>query len=157
MVKIVLVEPEIPQNTGNIARLCAGTDTELILIKPLGFSLSDKYLKRAGLDYWEHVKLKIISSFDDFLEKFENVTDNFYFLSKFGKKFYTEINAENNTDIFLIFGNETSGLNEKIHEKFKEKFYKIPMNNKIRSQNLSNSAAIVLYDILRKNNFPDLC
>ena len=157
MVKIVLVEPEIPQNTGNIARLCAGTDTELILIKPLGFSLSDKYLKRAGLDYWEHVKLKIISSFDDFLEKFENVTDNFYFLSKFGKKFYTEINAENNTDIFLIFGNETSGLNEKIHEKFKEKFYKIPMNNKIRSQNLSNSAAIVLYDILRKNNFSDLC
>jgi tRNA (cytidine/uridine-2'-O-)-methyltransferase len=156
MIKIVLVEPEIPQNTGNIARLCAGTNSELILIEPLGFSLSDKYLKRAGLDYWKHVKLNTISSFENFLEIYKKFIANFYFLSKFGEKIYTEISTKPN-DIFLIFGNETSGLNEKIHNQFKEKFYRIPMSPNIRSQNLSNSVAIVLYDVLRKNNFNDLC
>ncbi len=157
MIKIVLVEPEIPQNTGNIARLCAGTDTELFLIEPLGFSLSDKYLKRAGLDYWEHVKLKLYPSFDKFLNDNLVASDNFYFLSKFGNKYYTEIKVNGNDDVFLIFGNETSGLKRAIHDRFKKKFYKIPMNNCIRSQNLSNSVAIVLYDVLRKFDFEGLC
>ncbi len=157
MIKVALIEPEIPQNTGNIARLCAGTSTELILVGKLGFSLQDKYLKRAGLDYWEFVNLRTIDSIDDFFINYPNSNYEYAFLSKFADNDYTNISSSNSKkDLILIFGNETSGLPEKIHKKFFNYFYKIPMNDNIRSLNLSNSVAIVLYDVLRRNNFNDL-
>ncbi|MEF3254862.1 MAG: tRNA (cytidine(34)-2'-O)-methyltransferase, partial [Deferribacterales bacterium] len=147
MFKIALYEPEIPQNTGNIARLCAGTNTELILIGKLGFSLSNKYLKRAGLDYWEHVILKHINNFYEFEETYPKTSFNYAFLTKFSNRYYTEIPTENT---ILIFGNETSGLPEELRKRFITDCYRIPINNNIRSLNLANSAAIVLYDLLRK-------
>jgi len=152
--KVALFEPEIPQNTGNIARLCAGTDVELILIGKLGFSLSDKYLKRAGLDYWEYVTLHKVDTLEQFFSQFPDNIYEYAFLSKFGEKYYTEIPLSDN--IITIFGNESSGLPEMIRDRFMDRSYRIPMNDKIRSQNLSNSVAIVLYDILRRNNFGGL-
>lgn len=153
MFKIALFEPEIPQNTGNIARLCAGTDTELILIGKLGFSLSDKYLRRAGLDYWKHVSINHLESFEEF-EKVYPAEKFFYALmTKFAEKTYKEIPLENT---ILLFGNESNGLPENIRKKYFDKTYKIPMNKKIRSHNLSNSAAIVLYDLISRNNFTGL-
>lgn len=153
MFKIALYEPEIPQNTGNIARLCAGTNTELILIGKLGFSLSNKYLKRAGLDYWEHVILKHINNFTEFEETYPKTSFNYAFLTKFSDRYYTEIPTENT---ILIFGNETSGLPEELRKRFITDCYRIPINNNIRSLNLANSAAIVLYDLLRKIDFKGL-
>ncbi|MCX8085165.1 MAG: tRNA (cytidine(34)-2'-O)-methyltransferase [Calditerrivibrio sp.] len=153
-IKIALFEPEIPQNTGNIARLCAGTDVELILIGKLGFSLSNKYLKRAGLDYWEHVRIKKIDSFNEFASLYDEKEFEYAFLSKFGTKIYPEIPESDK--IILIFGNESAGLPDHIRSTYRDKLYKIPMSDKIRSHNLSNSVAIVLYDMLRRNNFKGL-
>lgn len=154
MVKVALFEPEIPQNTGNIARLCAGTDVELILVGKLGFSLSDKHLKRAGLDYWDHVKLKRVQKLGDFFTEYPEGNFEYAFISKFGKKLYTDIPI--NGDLIIIFGNESYGLPDELKENYSSRLYRIPMNDKIRSQNLSNSVAIVLYDILRRNNFEGL-
>ena len=153
-VKVALFEPEIPQNTGNIARLCAGTNVELILVGRLGFSLSDTKHKRAGLDYWDHVKIHRVNSIEEFFEIYRQDSYEYSFLSKFGQKIYTEIPLEK--DLILIFGSESSGLPEDVRDRFREKLYKIPMSNYIRSQNLSNSVAIVLYDILRRKNFEGL-
>lgn len=143
--KIVLIHPEIPPNTGNIARLCVATDCELHLVKPLGFSLSDRYLKRAGLDYWHHLKLFIHNSLDNFLSELK---DNFYFFSSKGSKVYTDINFKESD--WLIFGSETKGFPEIIFDKFKEKIYTIPMYGPVRCLNLSNSVAIVTYEALRQ-------
>lgn len=154
IVRVALFEPEIPQNTGNIARLCAGTNVELILVGKLGFSLSDKKLKRAGLDYWDYVKIKRVDSMDRFFEEFTEDFFEYSFLSKFGNKLYTEIPLER--DIILIFGNESLGLSDEIRGRFKDKLYRIPMSSNIRSQNLSNSVAVVLYDVLRRKNFEGL-
>jgi len=154
IVRVALFEPEIPQNTGNIARLCAGTNVELILVGKLGFLLSDKKLKRAGLDYWDYVKIKRVDSIDRFFEEFTEDFFEYSFLSKFGNKLYTEIPLER--DIILIFGNESLGLSDEIRGRFKDKLYRIPMSSNIRSQNLSNSVAVVLYDVLRRKNFEGL-
>ncbi len=154
MIKVALFEPEIPQNTGNIARLCAGTDVELILVGKLGFSLSDKHLKRAGLDYWDHVKIKRVEKIEDFFKQCPEDIFEYAFISKFGEKFYTDIPI--NRELISIFGNESYGLPDDIRERYRDKLYRIPMNDKIRSQNLSNSVAIVLYDLLRRNNFKGL-
>jgi len=153
--KIVLVNPEIPQNTGNIARLSAGLGVELILAGKRGFSLEDRYLKRAGLDYWEHVKLKCMNDIGE-LETLINRTENVAFISKFGLKLYTDIPLTDSGETLLIFGNETGGLRPEFHEKYKDFIYRIPMSDKIRSLNIANSVAIVAYDYCRRKSFYSL-
>jgi|Wag4MinimDraft_11_1082651.scaffolds.fasta_scaffold00018_27 tRNA (cytidine/uridine-2'-O-)-methyltransferase len=153
--KIALINPEIPQNTGNIARLTAGIGVELILVGTIGFSLEDRYLKRAGLDYWDKVNLKVVLD----LKEFESMLDKFEcsaFISKFGNKLYTEIPLVSSGDTLLVFGNETRGLPDNFHQKYSDFFYRIPMNENIRSLNLSNSVAIVAYDYLRRTGFCSL-
>ena len=144
---IVLYEPEIPQNTGNIARLCACAGADLYLIGKLGFSLADKYLKRAGLDYWENVNIFQISTIEELWDKFPD--SNFYYLTtKTQTPYY---NCKFKEGDFLVFGPETRGLPEELLEKYKSKTLNIPMRKGQRSLNLSNSAAIVLYEALRQN------
>lgn len=145
MLKVVLLNPEIPPNTGNVARLCVACDFELHLVKPLGFSLSDKHLKRAGLDYWDKLRLTIHNSIEEFFTK---VDGNFYFFSSKGEKLYTNNSYQEND--FLIFGSETMGFPVKLFEKYRDKFYKIPMFGEVRCLNLSNSVAIIAYEALRQ-------
>ena len=151
---VVLVEPEIPPNTGNIARTCAATGTNLHLVKPLGFSIDDKSLKRAGLDYWDHLNLTVYDSLDDFLKK--NRGRNMYFVSTLGKKHYGEVAYED--DCMLVFGRETLGLPRDMLKKNEDKTVRIPMgdNEALRSLNLSNAVAVVLYEALRQYGFAGL-
>ena len=149
---IVLYEPEIPQNTGNIVRTCAATGTKLHLIKPLGFSLEDKYLKRSGLDYWEFAVMSIHESFHELLQAYPD--GDFFYASTKGEKIYTEMNFPK--DAFLVFGKETAGLPKELLAKNKERVMRIPMLEETRSLNLSNSVAIVLYEALRQQGFPNL-
>ncbi len=146
---IVLVEPLIPQNTGSIARLCVATNTQLHLIKPLGFDLSEKAVRRAGLDYWKHVKLHVYESFGTFKEQVPP-DSNLWFISKFGKKniYDTKFSYKD----FFIFGKETTGLPDAIHkEEPKEAFLNIPMpSNNVRCINLANASAVVVYEALRQ-------
>lgn len=153
-INIVLYQPEIPQNTGNIARTCAITGSSLHLIKPLGFSIDDKHLKRAGLDYWHLLDVHIYENADEFFSKYPQ--GDFYISTTKGSKVYTEM--EYKDVCFIIFGKETAGLPKEIHEKFRHKGIKIPMiaNSDARSLNLSNSVNIVVYEILRQLNFPDM-
>jgi tRNA (cytidine/uridine-2'-O-)-methyltransferase len=147
--EIALVEPEIPQNSGNIARLCAATNSNLHFIGKLGFSLSDKYLKRAGLDYWKFVNYFVWKNFDDFYENFKE--RNFYLATSKGVKNYSEISYKS-TDV-LVFGGETKGLPQYILKMFKDnEKIKIPFAN-VRCLNLSNSASIILYEALRQTGF----
>ena len=146
--KIVLYQPQIPQNAGNIVRTCAVTGTSLIMIPPLGFSTSNRYLKRAGLDYWMGVDVEIIEDLEDFLE---NQKHNFYFLSSKVSATYTDVKYHCN-DI-IIFGSETSGLPTKFHQRWPEKFLTIPMVDDARCLNLSNAAAIVIYEAWRQHSF----
>lgn len=151
---IVLVEPEIPPNTGNIARTCAFTGTELHLVKPLGFNIDDKSLRRAGLDYWKHVNVSVYNSFDEFLK--ENKGRPMYFVSTTGEKSYTDVSYPD--DCMLVFGRETLGLDRSFLEKNKDRVVRIPMKDEtdLRSLNLSNSAAVVLYEALRQTGFAGL-
>ena len=144
---IVLYEPEIPQNTGNIARLCACTGADLYLVGKLGFSLSEKYVKRAGLDYWDSVNIVQVPAMEDLWSDFPQ--SNFYYLTtKTQTPYYTCKFKEGD---FLVFGPETRGLPEKLLNKYKSQTLNIPMKKGQRSLNLSNSAAIVLYEALRQN------
>lgn len=150
---IVLVEPEIPQNTGNIARTCALTNTALHLVKPLGFSVEDKYLKRAGLDYWHLVNISYYDSFEEVIKKHPN--GDFYYATTKGKNIYSSINYTENA--FLVFGKETKGLSEDILNENWDKTIKIPMKEGIkRSLNLANSVNIILFEALRQLDFPHL-
>lgn len=151
MIHIILVEPEIPQNTGNIARTCAAIGAALHLIKPLGFSLDSKYVKRAGLDYWDSLQLHIHEGFDELYEKYDK--QQFFFASTKALRNYSDVNYPDES--FLVFGKETKGLNEDILIKNKDNCIRIPMLDGIRSLNLSNSAAIVAYEVLRQKGFPD--
>ena len=146
---IVLIEPKIPQNTGTIARLCAATNTKLILVGELGFSLEDKYLKRAGLDYWEHVNWEHQPDIEFFLETH---TDNQpYLLSSKATKKYTDVSFGQKQTLW--FGSETEGLSEDIKSRFNDRLITIPMaNQNIRSLNLANSVSIVLYEAIRQNS-----
>jgi tRNA (cytidine/uridine-2'-O-)-methyltransferase len=144
--KIVLVNPDIPQNTGNIGRTCVANEIELMLVGRIGFSLSDAAIKRAGLDYWKHLKLKIYKNFDEFLEK-EKSFDNMIFLSTHGTKNYTD--APFSQFSYLIFGSETSGFPKDFYYKYIDRMYRIPMkSDKVRSLNLATSVGIVLYHAL---------
>ncbi len=144
---IVLYEPEIPQNTGNIARLCACTGARLFLVGKLGFALSDKYLKRAGLDYWNDVEIIKIDSLDDLINNYKNA--RFFYLTTKSKNVYTKYEFKN--DDFFVFGPETRGIPESILNKNKDTSITIPMQDGQRSLNLSNSVAIVLYEAIRQN------
>jgi tRNA (cytidine/uridine-2'-O-)-methyltransferase len=144
---IVLVEPEIPPNTGTIARLCGATDTVLHLVKPLGFNIDDKHLKRAGLDYWEYVKITYWESLDAFLAA-QDERQLYFFSKKSGRPYTT---AEFTPGDFLVFGKETKGLPEEVIRLYIDRCYTIPMSNRnIRSLNLANAAGIVLYEALRQ-------
>ena len=145
---IVLYQPEIPQNTGNIVRTCSVTGTDLVLVRPLGFETSDRYLKRAGLDYWNEVNILYIDDLPSYLEK-ENKP--FYFFSSKATKYYTDISYTEDT--ILIFGSETSGLDPSFHKKYEDQLAKIPMINDARCLNLSNAVSIVLYEGLRQTGF----
>lgn len=149
---IVLVEPEIPQNTGNISRTCAVTGSILHLIKPLGFSVDDKHLKRAGLDYWHLLDIRYHESLDDFFVK--HPEGDFYFSTTKAKKLYTDVTYTENS--FLFFGKETAGLPENLLKKYQDRCIRIPMRSQARSLNLSNSVAIVVYEALRQLNFPTI-
>ncbi|MGL4485296.1 MAG: tRNA (uridine(34)/cytosine(34)/5-carboxymethylaminomethyluridine(34)-2'-O)-methyltransferase TrmL [Anaerovoracaceae bacterium] len=153
-IHIVMVEPEIPPNTGNIARTCAATGTELHLIKPLGFSIDDKSIRRAGLDYWPFVKLHIHESLDDFLAEYAG--KRMYLATKFADTFYTEVFFRD--EDMILFGRETKGLPKDLIEKRKDMAIRIPMGNneKLRSLNLSNAVNIILFEALRQLGFPDL-
>lgn len=148
---IVLVEPQIPQNTGNISRTCAVTGAKLHLIKPFGFEITDKSLKRAGLDYWDKLDIFYYDSLNDFFEK--NNGEYFFFTTK-GKNVYTDVNYPDNA--YLFFGREDKGLDEKLLYENPEKCVRIPMRNDLRSLNLSNTVAIAVYETLRQWDFPDL-
>lgn len=149
---IVLYQPEIPANTGNIARTCAGTDTHLHLIRPLGFSTDDKMLKRAGLDYWEFVKITYYDSIDEFFEK--NKDGEYFFIETYTDKLYTSYDYSDTTkDYYFIFGRETTGLPRELLNEYQDRFLKIPMTTNVRSLNLSNTAAILIYEALRQQNF----
>jgi tRNA (cytidine/uridine-2'-O-)-methyltransferase len=146
--KIVLFQPEIPQNTGNIVRTCKVAGASLLLVRPLGFSTSDKALKRAGLDYWDGVDVQYT---DDLYAYLENLNVPFFFFSSKAKKYHTEVSYTDETH--LIFGSETSGLPQKFHDRWPEKFVKIPQKESVRCLNLSNSVAIGLYEGWRQLNF----
>ena len=151
MFNIVLVEPEIPYNTGNIARTCAATGSTLHLVKPLGFSTEDKYLKRAGLDYWDKVRVIYHENFQELRKKYPE--GRFFYLSTKGKRYYHEVSYKPGD--FLVFGKETQGLPQELLEANKEYTFRIPMLPQIRSLNLSNTVAIVVYEALRQLQFPD--
>lgn len=143
--QICLFQPEIPQNTGNIVRTCAVTGASLILVRPLGFSLASRHLKRAGLDYWDEVPLQVVDDLEPMLQ------NNFYFFSSKATKRYTDIEYKE-TDI-LIFGSETAGLPEHFWQKWPDRFYKIPQREETRCLNLANAVAVVLYEGLRQQGF----
>lgn len=153
---VVLVEPEIPQNTGNIARTCAATGGKLHLVHPLAFSISDKYVKRAGLDYWDKLEIEEHASFASFLEKYPPKNNNMFFLTTKGQKCYTDVDYSTMDEVFLVFGKETKGLPEDILLQYLDKAIRIPMRETLRSLNLSNSVAIVVYEVFRQQNFKDL-
>ncbi len=151
-INIVLVEPEIPQNTGNIARTCAATGASLHLVKPLGFEIDDRKLKRAGLDYWHSLDITYYDSLADFLEK--NKDGHMFFYSTKAQAKYTDVSYPEK--VFLVFGKETAGLPEELLKANPEKCVRIPMRNGLRSLNLSNSAAIAVYEVLRQRDFGQL-
>ena len=189
-INIVMVEPEIPQNTGNIARTCAATGAKLHLVKPLGFSIDDKYLKRAGLDYWDKLDVEVHENLHEFLKKYsvgtgsapnhlENnsktnvgvaplgdqltkrntqaiIPNNFFLASTKSKQTYSDVDYTKFEEIFILFGKETKGLPEDLIENNMEQAIRIPMKEGLRSLNLSNSVAIVVYEALRQNSFNDL-
>ena len=155
-INIVMVEPEIPQNTGNIARTCAATGGKLHLVEPLGFDISEKAVKRAGLDYWDKLEIEKHKSFEEFLNKYKPEENNMFFVTTKGKKCYSDANYEGLEEVFLLFGKETKGLPEDILKKYLDKTIRIPMLPTLRSLNLSNSVAIVIYEVLRQNNYDRL-
>ncbi|UWG98960.1 tRNA (cytidine(34)-2'-O)-methyltransferase [Dehalobacter sp. DCM] len=152
---IVLVEPEIPPNTGNIARLCAAIHADLHLIKPLGFSIDDKHLKRAGLDYWHLLNVMIYENFSDF--ETQNAQGHYYLATTKAKQYHTVVKYPESEPCYLIFGRETKGLSPEILQKYPERLIRLPMQADARSLNLSNSVAVFAYEVLRQWNYPRLC
>ena len=149
---VVLVEPQIPQNTGNISRTCAVTGAKLHLVKPLGFEVSDKHLKRAGLDYWDKLDITYYDGLDDFFERTKGGV--YYYFTTKGRKVYSDAEYEDNC--YLIFGREDKGLPEELLHDNKDSCVRIHMRPELRSLNLSNSVAIAVYETLRQWDYPDL-
>ncbi len=153
---IVMVEPEIPQNTGNIARTCAAIGAKLHLVKPLGFSIEDKYLKRAGLDYWDKLDIEVHENLSAFLETHPPEKHAMYFASTKATHCYSDVAYPVEEDVFVLFGKETKGLPEDLLEQYIENTIRIPMRESLRSLNLSNSVAIIAYEICRQDGFRHL-
>lgn len=154
MINVVLYEPEIPGNTGNIMRTCAGTGVKLHLIEPLGFSLDEKYIKRSAVNYLEHCDYSVYKNYDDFLSK--NVGE-FYYLTRYGRNPHTSFNfSDKEKNIYLIFGKESTGIPKEILQDDLDRCLRIPMNDNIRALNLSNSVAVMVFEVLRQQNYPNL-
>lgn len=153
---IVLVEPEIPQNTGNIARTCAAIGAKLHLVYPLGFSISEKQVKRAGLDYWDKLEIEEHSSFKEFLNKYKPCENNMFFVTTKGKNVYSDVDYSKMDDVYILFGRETKGLPEEVLKLYLDQTIRIPMRENIRSLNLSSSVAIVAYEIFKQQKFGGL-
>lgn len=154
MINVVLFEPEIPQNTGNIMRTCAGTNIKLHLIQPLGFSLDDKYIKRSAVNYIAHCDYTVYDSFEDFKSKNPGV---YYYLTRYGKKPHTSFDyRDDSVPIYLIFGKESTGIPKEILKQDLDHCMRIPMNEHIRALNVSNSVAIMVYEVLRQRGYPGL-
>lgn len=151
MIHIVLVEPQIPQNTGNIARTCAATGARLHLVEPMGFTITDRQLKRAGLDYWADLQVTTYTGLPEFFEK---NTGPFYFFTTKAPHRYTDVQFE--SDVYLVFGREDAGLPEALLYQNAERCLRLPMAEGARSLNLSNTVAIAVYEVLRQNNFENL-
>lgn len=152
---VVLYQPEIPANTGNIARTCAATGTVLHLIGPLGFSMDDKRVKRAGLDYWEFVNMMYHDSLEDFYKS--NEGGEYFYLTKHGSKPHTDFDySQPEKDYYFIFGKETTGLPEDVLARNKNRALRVPMNDNVGSLNLSNTAAVLVYEALRQRDYPNL-
>ena len=154
MINIVLYEPEIPGNTGNIMRTCAATKVKLHLIEPLGFSLNEKYLKRSGVNYLEFCDYTVYEDFDDFKNKNKGV---YFLFTRYSNKIYTDIKYEDiKENIYLIFGKESTGIPKSILKEYKENCLRIPMSENVRALNISNSVAVGLYEVLRHKDFENL-
>ncbi len=152
VLNVVLIEPEIPQNTGNIARSCAATGARLHLVEPMGFRIDDKKLKRAGLDYWDKLNITFYDSTEDFFEK--NKGGKFYYFTTKAEQAHTDIEYPNNC--FLVFGKETKGLPEELLKENHDSCVRLPMRGIIRSLNLSNAVAVGIYEVLRQWDYPEL-
>lgn len=154
MINVVLFEPEIPGNTGNIMRTCAGTDTKLHLIKPLGFSLEDRYIKRSGVNYIDKCDYTVYENWDDFVSKNKGT---FYYLTRYGKKPHTSFDYSNKSEnIYFIFGKESTGIPKEILKQDLDHCLRIPMTDNIRALNLSNTVAILIYEALRQQDYRQL-
>ncbi len=154
MINVVLFEPEIPGNTGNIMRTCAGTNVKLHLIKPLGFSLEEKYIKRSGANYIDNCDYTLYENFEDFKSKNEG---EYYFLTRYGRKPHTSFDySDKSKNIYLIFGKESSGIPKELLKGQLDHCMRIPMTDKIRALNLSNTVAIMVYEVLRQRNYDGL-
>ena len=154
MINVVLYEPEIPQNTGNIMRTCVATDAKLHLIKPLGFSLDEKSIKRSGANYIDKLNYEVYDNYEDFKNKNHGT---YYFFTRYGKKTHSDFDySDSNENIYLIFGKESSGIDKKILKDNLDHCMRIPMTENVRSLNLSNCAAIVVYEVLRQQNYNNL-
>ncbi len=151
---IVLCEPQIPQNTGNISRTCAVTGARLHLIHPFGFTITDKQLRRAGLDYWDKLDITEYENLSEFMRQHEN--DMIYFFTTKGRKRHSDVQYDVNEDIYLMFGREDAGLPEELLFAHPETCVRIPMRPTLRSLNLSNSVAIAAYEVLRQWDYPEL-
>ena len=153
---IVMCEPEIPQNTGNIARTCAAIGAKLHLIEPLGFKIEDKYLKRAGLDYWDKLEIEIHDNLEKFLEKYSPIENAMFFATTKAEHCYSDIDYSKYQELYIMFGKETKGLPEELLKKYIDKTIRIPMRESLRSLNLSNSVAIIADEVLRQNKLDNL-
>lgn len=155
MINIVLFEPEIPQNTGNIMRTCVATNSKLHLIKPLGFKIDDKNLKRSGVNYIDKLEWYVYENYNDFLEK--NKNGKFYFLTRYGHKPPSQFDFSNTNDnIYLVFGKESTGIPKNILKPNIDNCIRLPMTDNVRALNLSNTVAIMAYEVLRQQNYPNL-
>ncbi len=154
MINVVLYEPEIPQNTGNIMRTCAGTNTKLHIIRPMGFVLSERSIKRSGVNYIENCDYQLYDDFEDFANKNKGT---YYFLTRYGRKPHTSFDYSNkNENIYLIFGKESTGIPKEILSGHLDHCMRIPMNDNIRSLNLANTVAVMVYEVLRQQDYNDL-
>ena len=154
MVNIVLFEPEIPENTGNIMRTCAATNAHLHLIRPLGFAMSTGVIKRSGVNYIDKVKYTLYDDFDDFLNRNEG---EYYFFTRYGKKAHSEFDfSDRKKNIYLIFGKESTGIPKTILRNYLDRCIRIPCSNNVRCLNVANSVAIAIYEVMRQQDYPDL-
>ncbi len=153
---IVMVEPEIPQNTGNIARTCAILGAKLHLVHPLGFEITEKAVRRSGLDYWDKLEIEEHDNLESFLEKYKPEENNMFFATTKGKNIYSDVDYSKMNEVFLLFGKETKGLPEELLKKYLNKTIRIPMRETLRSLNLSNSVAIISYEVERQRGFERL-